>query len=76
MDGDIMKGPHNLRHTFAFRLRDAGVPEWTVKDALGHKSGDVTRLYAKPSLEALFEAVSAPYVVGNWCDRPGKPITA
>lgn len=61
---EIMKGPHNLRHTFAFRLRDTGVPEWTVKDALGHK-GDVTRIYAKPSLEAILEAVEAPYLVAK-----------
>ncbi len=70
MGREYKKGPHNFRHTTAARLRDAGVPKWTVEDVLGHQSGDVTRLYAVPTLEALLEAVEAPYVVRNWCDRP------
>lgn len=65
MDPLISRGPHNCRKTFASRLRDCGVPEWTVKDALGHK-GDVTRIYALPTLQAIHEAVQAPYLVKDW----------
>jgi len=61
LDPLVMKGPHNFRYTFAARLTDAGVPEWTLQDALGHKNGNVTRLYARGSLEAILEAVEAPY---------------
>lgn len=47
---------HDLRRTFASRLRDEGVPEWTIADLLGHKQGSVTRLYALPTLRELVAA--------------------
>lgn len=58
---------HDLRRTTATRLRDAGVPEWTVRDYLGHAGASVTRVYAEPTIERLIEAaeklVSAPGLV-------------
>jgi integrase len=48
---------HDLRRTFATRLRDAGVPKWTVSACLGHKDGGVTELYALPTLRELQAAV-------------------
>ena len=48
---------HDLRRTFATRLRDAGVPKWTVSACLGHKDGGVTGLYALPTLRELRAAV-------------------
>lgn len=47
---------HDLRRTFASRLRDEGVAEWTIADLLGHKRGSVTRLYALPTLRELLAA--------------------
>ena len=48
---------HDLRRTFATRLRDACVPKWTVSDCLGHKDGRVTELYALPTIRELRAAV-------------------
>jgi len=50
---------HDLRRTFATRLRDAGVSKWTVSACLGHKDGGVTELYALPTLRELRAAVEA-----------------
>ena len=50
------RGVHNLRHTVGQRLRDAGVPEWTVRAFLGHSGRSVTEVYATPTLRELLEA--------------------
>jgi len=47
---------HDLKHTFGFRLRAAGVDETDRKDLLGHKSSDITRHYSAPDIERLLEA--------------------
>ena len=36
---------HDLRHTFAIRLINAGVDVETVWDQLGHNSGSLTQRY-------------------------------
>ena len=56
-DKDHTKGPHNLRHTFATRLRDVEVPEWSIKDLMHHVPCDVTRRYSAPELKRLLEYV-------------------
>jgi len=71
-DGHISKGTHNCRKTYATRLGDARVPKWVIRAALGHRGEDVTDIYLKPTLDAIKEAVEAPYLVGNWCDREPK----
>ena len=52
----ILKGVHNLRHTFGRRLRSAGVPLETRKALLGHASGDITTHYSAAELHELIEA--------------------
>jgi integrase len=53
----VRKGVHNLRHTFAYRLRAAGVPNETRKVLLGHTNGDITTHYSAATLKELLEAV-------------------
>lgn len=53
----ILKGVHNLRHSFGRRLRGAGVPLETRKALLGHGSGDITTHYSAAELSELLEAV-------------------
>ena len=54
----VLKGVHNLRHTFGRRLRAAGVPRETRKALLGHANGDITTHYSAAELEELLEAVN------------------
>jgi integrase len=55
----ILKGVHNLRHTFGRRLRSAGVPLETRKALLGHANHDITTHYSAAELEELISAVEA-----------------
>ncbi len=52
----ILKGVHNLRHTFGRRLRGAGVSLETRKALLGHANGDITTHYSAPELSELLDA--------------------
>lgn len=49
----IRKGIHNLRHTFAHRLRAAGVPEEDRNALLGHANVSLAQHYAMPDIERL-----------------------
>jgi integrase/recombinase XerC len=49
--------PHVLRHTFAKRLVDAGVPLPIVARLLGHNSIKTTAIYVEPGQEDLAKAV-------------------
>ncbi len=49
---------HDCRHTFASRLRQAGVPLGNIAELLGHKGLAMTRRYAHLSISNLHEAVS------------------
>jgi len=53
----ILKGVHNLRHTFGRRLRGAGVALETRKALLGHAHGDITTHYSAAELQELMDAV-------------------
>ena len=53
----ILKGVHNLRHSFGRRLRGCGIPMETRKVLLGHAHGDITTLYSVPQLKELITAV-------------------
>ncbi len=55
----ILKGVHNLRHTFGRRLRSAGIPLETRKALLGHANGDITTHYSAAELEELINATEA-----------------
>jgi integrase len=55
-DPKVMKGVHNLRHTFGRRLRAAGVPMETRKILMGHADGDITTHYSAAELGELLTA--------------------
>lgn len=50
---------HQLRHTFATRLRDRGVPLDRIKELLGHRTMQMVLRYAKARPEQTREAVAA-----------------
>ena len=56
LEPGILKGVHNLRHTFGRRLRGAGVPLETRKALLGHANGDITTHYSAAELAELLNA--------------------
>jgi len=49
----VKKGIHNARHTFAHRLRAAGVPEEDRNSLLGHANTNLAQHYATPDIERL-----------------------
>jgi len=53
---DVNRGVDNLRHTFATRLRAAGVPLETRKTLMGHAVSDITTHYSAPKLGELLNA--------------------
>jgi integrase len=50
---------HDLRHTFATRLSQAGVDPYTVQTIMGHKSFTTTQRYAHHHIESLRRGISA-----------------
>jgi integrase len=56
IEAGILKGVHNLRHTFGRRLRGAGVSLETRKALLGHANGDITTHYSAAELGELLAA--------------------
>ena len=50
---------HKLRHTFATRLRDRGVPLDRIMELMGHKSMEMALRYAKARPQQLVEAIAA-----------------
>ena len=50
---------HCMRHTFAMRLRERGYSIEQVGELLGHSSLNSTRVYFRPSMEELTEAVES-----------------
>lgn len=48
---------HDLRRTFATRLRANGVHEYDIQDLLGHAKPGVTKVYARATLTVLEDAV-------------------
>jgi len=53
-----VKGVHNLRHTFATRLRMLGVSEETRAQLLGHSHKSMTTHYSEAGLMELLDAVN------------------
>jgi len=51
----VRKGIHNLRHTYAQRLRAAGVPDEDRRALLGHSNASLSQHYALPDIERLQE---------------------
>lgn len=50
--------PHCLRHTFASRLSEKGVPIQHIKELLGHSDISMTMRYTHTSQEALRESIN------------------
>ncbi|MCC7201383.1 MAG: tyrosine-type recombinase/integrase, partial [Nitrospirae bacterium] len=50
---------HDLRHTFATRLVQAGIDLYKVQRLLGHKTPAMTQRYAHHSPESLRDGVEA-----------------
>ena len=48
---------HDLRRTFATRLRANGVHEYDISDLLGHSKPGVTKVYARATRVVLEQAV-------------------
>jgi len=55
---NVLRGVHNLKHTFARRLRSAGVSNETRRVLLGHTNGDITTDYSVAEVAELLEAVN------------------
>lgn len=51
----VKMGIHNCRHTFAHRLRAAGVPQEDRNALLGHANTNLAEHYATPDIERLLE---------------------
>lgn len=49
---------HDLRHTYASRLRQTGTPLGNIAELLGHKGLAISKRYAHLSISNLHEAVS------------------
>ena len=55
---------HDLRHTFARRVRFAGGSNEDRKDLLGHKNDDITTHYSQVEIDRLrevVESITKPY---------------
>jgi integrase len=48
---------HDLRHSFATRLRERGVPLDIIATALGHRTLAITRRYCRPGTAQVRDAV-------------------
>jgi len=64
---------HDLRHTAASKMVEAGVDLVTVSKILGHSSITMTMRYAHPTSEALRLAVNR---LGEFLDQHDKNLTA
>ena len=62
---------HDLRHCYASKLRQAGVPLGHIAELLGHKGLAMTKRYAHLSISNLHEAVSR---IGNSTTVAPEPI--
>jgi len=50
---------HSLRHTAVSLLKDAGIPQATVQELVGHSSAEMSALYTHVGRESLERAAAA-----------------
>jgi integrase len=62
---------HDLRHTFASRLRQKGVPLANIAELLGHKGLLMTKRYAHLGISNLHDAVS---LISNSPESNSTPV--
>jgi integrase len=55
IDKYIKRGMHNCRHTFAHRLRAAGVPQEDRNALLGHANTNLAEHYSAPDISRLLD---------------------
>src|SRR5262249_14850698 len=53
--------PHKLRHTFATRAVNDGLPIFHLQQALGHKSVEMVRRYYSADCRQMLEAFARTY---------------
>lgn len=68
------KGPrvHDLRHTFAVHLLQAGVAIIYIRDFLGHESVKTTEVYAKADGKSKRAALDAAYSAALDTELPAR----
>jgi site-specific recombinase XerD len=59
---------HDLRHTFAIRALDGGVPMHELQELLGHASLNTLTVYAKPRLDEVVAHHRAAFAHGPAAD--------
>ena len=64
--------PHNIRHTSACHLLQAGIDLNTIRAWLGHASLDTTNIYAEIDLEMKAKAMALCDAAPSRPDRPWK----
>jgi integrase/recombinase XerD len=64
--------PHKLRHTFATRCVDKGVPMFHLQDALGHSSLDMVRRYYTHSQRAQAEGFYRAFATSSGYRTNGR----
>jgi len=68
---------HDLRHAYAIKLAEAGVPMHFISEVLGHYSIDFTRKqYARFSPESASRAVLIALEGGKSEEKSGKKVAA
>jgi len=58
VNGEYLRGPHNIKHTLGRRLRAAGVSFEDRQDLLGHRSARITTHYSGAELQGLIRAAN------------------
>ncbi|MBM3795331.1 MAG: site-specific integrase [Acidobacteria bacterium] len=66
---------HDLRHSFCTKLAEAGVPELTMLDMMGHVSTSMLRRYSRIRAKARRDAIDALEARQNSTGVPTNPPT-
>jgi integrase len=68
-----LRGPHDLRHTFATWLEDAAIPSRVIDELMGHASGRRDRIAGgSPMGRALDDRIGRALAVAAHLLREGR----